>query len=77
MKKSEFLRLFEEVIENDAETLEGSELLKSLQGWDSMAAIGFIAMVDENFDVTISPGDLSNSMTVDDLCKLVGDGLED
>jgi len=73
MQKNEFLRLIEEAIESDPNTLTGEEVLAELDGWDSMSILGFLALVDERLGVAIQPKLLAECKTVDDLVGLVGD----
>jgi acyl carrier protein len=75
MKKSEFLRLLEEMLELDSGTLKGPETLKEVGKWDSVAVMGFIALVDEHFETSISPKRLSECKTIDDLAGLIGDRI--
>ena len=76
MRKQEFLNLLEEeVLEIDPGTLNGSERLSHLEEWDSMAAMSFIAMVDEQFGFTLSAKRLAESETVEDLVALLGDKI--
>lgn len=75
MKKKDFLALLEEVIEADSSTLTGDELINDIEGWDSLAVISFIAMVDENFGVILSAQKISDANTVQDLITLLGDKI--
>ena len=75
MKKSEFLRLLEEMLELDPGTLKGSETLKEVGKWDSVAVMGFIGLVDEHFEIALAAKRLAECKTVDDLAGLVGDRL--
>ncbi|MCX7125542.1 MAG: acyl carrier protein [Gammaproteobacteria bacterium] len=70
MEKKQFLLLLDELLELDNGTLQGSELLADLEAWDSLAAMGFIALVDENCGKIISPSGLVKAKTVNDLIKL-------
>lgn len=71
MTKQDLLAKLGELIEKD-EPLTGQEELASLDGWDSMAVISFMAMADDDFGVTISPKDVAASKTVNDLAALLG-----
>lgn len=73
MTKKEFLNLFEEIIEADPDTLTGGEMLTDLKKWDSLAIVGFIAMVDEKFDITLSGKGIQQSKSIADLVALVGE----
>ena len=72
MDKQEFLRSFEELLELPPSTLNGSELLEGLEQWDSMAGLGFIALVDEKCGVVLANSDIVRCSTVDDLGRLAG-----
>lgn len=76
MNRTEFYRKLDEVIDVTPGTIRGEEKLADLKGWDSLAAVNFIAMVDEAFDITIAPHDLAGCKSVGDLCGLLGQRLE-
>lgn len=71
MSKKVLLNNLEELLELDENTLEGNEPLSTLEEWSSIGMIGFIAMVDENYNLTVSPSDIHKALTVNDLCKLI------
>jgi len=71
MNREELLALLDELLDLPAGTLNGSERLDELQKWDSLAIVGFIALVDEHFDYTISPREFANCRTINDLLGLV------
>lgn len=76
MNKQAFLNEIEEIFELDKNVLTGSETLEELGEWDSLAVMGFIAMVDENFEVILEAERIMSSVTVDDLIALVSVYLE-
>lgn len=71
MTKNEFLREIETVIEADPGTLKGDEALSQVPGWDSMAVMAFIAMVDKKMGVILSPQKLAGCRSVPDLIDLL------
>ena len=73
MHKAEFLASLDEVMQQPPETLRGSEPLDGLPGWDSVALMGFIALVDEKFGVRVTGKQILQCRTVDDLVALTGD----
>lgn len=75
MLKSKFLILLDEMLELEPLTLKGPEVLEAIESWDSLAVVGLIAMVDENFGVTLSPQKIFQSKTVDDIVALLGDQI--
>ena len=73
MDRSKFFTAVEGLLELDPGTLTGEELLTDLPGWDSMAVVGFIAMVDETFGVIVPASQLMQCKTTADLAKTVED----
>ena len=71
MNSNEFLRLFEELLEVDPNTLSGNEILDDIEEWDSLTTIGFISLVDERYGFTVLPQQLARCDTVQDLINLV------
>jgi acyl carrier protein len=72
--KRDFLRHIEEVIDVGPNSLTGNEALSDLP-WDSLAMVGFIAMVDEHLQAPLSTKKLAASKTVADLIALVGNQI--
>jgi acyl carrier protein len=70
MERRRFLTLLDELLEFDSGTLQGNEQLKDLESWDSLAAIGYIALVDENYGKIVSASKLSQAQTINDLINL-------
>jgi len=63
--------LLEEIAEEAPGKWTASEKLRGqLVGWNSLAVVSFLAMVDEKFGVTLSPDAIAESETVDDLIEL-------
>jgi acyl carrier protein len=74
--RQEFIAKFETLVEVDPGTLTGDSLLGQDIHWDSMAIVGFIAMVDENMGFTPAPKDIVKSKTVNDLISIVSLGIK-
>jgi acyl carrier protein len=72
MTMEEFLDQFGELLEMPPGSLRAEDKLSELEGWNSMAMVGFIALVDEQFGKTISPRLFATCSTVADLAKLAG-----
>jgi acyl carrier protein len=72
MTKKEFLNHIEEIIEADPDTLTGGEMLTELKKWDSLAIVGFIAMVDEKFGITLPGKAIQQCKSIPDLVALIG-----
>ena len=71
MSKQKFLLLLDELFEEDPDTLTGDESLAEMEMWDSLTALGFIALVDEEFNIILSGNDIEQCTTINDLVKLV------
>jgi len=75
MTKREFLSEFEEILEAAPGSLKGNEPLNGLEGWDSLAVVSLIAMVDEQFGVTLSPKVIAKAGSISDIVGLLGDKI--
>ncbi len=76
MKYGEFLARLEEVLEMDRGTLKGREKLSDVDGWNSLAILGYIALIDELFSVSINAEEIKKCLVVDDLVMLSGQNFE-
>ncbi len=77
MKRKDFLLRLDELLELPQGSLQGGEDLAAIPRWDSLALIGFIALVDQNFGVTVPAARILDCKKVSDLLGLVGDRLVD
>jgi len=68
--KERFLELLAEIVEADS-PLTVEMVLEDLDGWDSLAILSMISMVDDEFGVVITQKDLKNMVTVGDLVAFV------
>jgi len=74
MELKEFIENFAEAIEfEDVAALSGSTEFKELDEWSSLGALDVIAMVDEEYDVTIAGKDIRGVRTLEELFNLVKD----
>ncbi len=77
MKRADFLLELDEIFEVPPGTTRMDQHLADISGWDSLATISFIAMVDDRFDMVVSGDSLIEAKTVADLAALVSAKLED
>ena len=75
MENNEFLLLLDELLELEPGTVKGSETLDSFEGWNSLAVISFMALVDEHFGISVQPRQIAACTTVSDLMGLLGDRI--
>ena len=76
MNKSQFLKLLDELLEQEPGTLRGDEPLVGLPRWDSLAVIGFIALLDEHFGISVPAAKINSCSSVADLAAIVADKLK-
>ena len=68
----EFVALFaEQFDETDPSEIKASTNFKDLDEWSSLIALSVIAMVYEEFDVTLKGDDVRNSNTVEDIYNAI------
>ena len=68
MDIKEFISNFAEQFDDlDASVLTPETEFKALEDWNSLVALSVIAMIDEEYDVTIKGDDIRNSNTIEDL----------
>ncbi len=72
MQRNEFYLLLDDLLGFDPGTLTGKEVLSDLEEWDSLAIVGFIALVDEEFSIAVPPTRLRECQMVSDLGDLAG-----
>ena len=73
---NEFVELFaEQFYETDASEIQASTVFHDLEQYSSLIALSIIAMIDEEFDVTIKGDDMRASVTVEDLYNKVVEKL--
>ena len=66
MSIKEKIAMLEEIMELDEGTLSLETKLEEVDEWDSIAAISYIAMLDENFSKSISAATINSFVTVAD-----------
>jgi hypothetical protein len=70
MDRLEFLKALDELLQMPHGTLKGAEKLEEVTNWDSVAMIEFVALVDTNNHVTLTPRQIAQCKTIDDLLAL-------
>ena len=72
MEIKEFIENFAaQFDETDPSEIKAETLFHDLDEWSSLTALSIIAMVDEEYDVTLKGNDINDAKTVEDLFKLV------
>lgn len=71
METSKKIALLEEMLEVDAGTITSDMSLDDIGEWDSMAALSFIVLMDEEFGKEINGEDIKKLKTVQDLLNIM------
>ena len=76
LDKKQFLEQFAEMLGVDATDLAPSTQLSSIENWDSVAYLSTMVLLDEKLGVAISPDDLTEARTVQDILNAAGPALK-
>lgn len=72
MELKDFIANFaDQFDETDASELTATTVFRDLEEWSSLIALSIIAMVDEEYDVTLKGDDIRNAKTIEDLFNIV------
>ncbi len=72
MELQDFISNFADQFDDiDASSLKGNTMFKELDDWNSLIALSVIAMIDEEYDVTLKGNDITSSNTIEDLFNIV------
>ena len=72
MELKEFIENFaEQFDETDASVFTAETVFHDLDEYSSLIALSIIAMVDEEYDVTLKGDDMKSAVTIEDLYNIV------
>jgi acyl carrier protein len=72
MELIDFIENFADQFDDtDASMIKAETVFKELDEWSSLVALSVIAMIDEEYDITLKGDDIRNSNTVEDLFNVV------
>lgn len=72
MEINEFIENFANLFdETDPAEITAETAFRNLDEWSSLIALSVIAMVDEEYDITLKGDDIKNATTVSDLFNTV------
>ena len=72
MELKEFIDNFaSQFEETDASAITAGTEFRTLDEWSSLMALSIIAMVDEEYDVTLKGDDMRTAKTIEDLYNIV------
>jgi acyl carrier protein len=73
MNKETFLHKLDEVMSLPKGTIQGDESLGAIKGWDSVALMSFIALLDEELEIRVTGKQVMQCQTISELVTLAGD----
>lgn len=72
MEIKEFIENFaSQFDETDVSEFKADTEFKALDEWSSLTALSIIAMIDDEYEVTIKGDDIKNAETIEDLFNVV------
>ena len=71
MDTPRFMAALHDLFELDSGSISTSAVLQNIDGWNSLTFIGLIAMIDDEFGVTLPPTTILKCQTVADLIDAV------
>lgn len=72
MEIKEFIENFSNQFDDtDASVFTADTVFHDLEEWSSLTALSIIAMVDEEYEVTLKGDDIRNAVTIADLFETV------
>lgn len=66
-----FIEILAEALEMEASELEANNKFRDYKEWDSLAVLSVIAMIKQNYGMTIPRKDFDTLLTVEDLYNYV------
>jgi acyl carrier protein len=74
--RSEFYANLDDILDLPAGTITGSEELKALPTWDSLAVVSYIATVNGLFGLVLKGEQVKATKSIGDLVALCGTNVE-
>lgn len=72
MEIKEFIQNFADQFDDtDASVFKAETVFKELDEWSSLIALSIIAMIDEEYDVTVKGDEIRSAVTIEDLFNIV------
>lgn len=72
MELKEFIEKFADLFDElEATDIQPDTVFKDLDEWSSLTALELIALVDEEFEVSLGGEDIKNAVTLEDLFNTI------
>jgi len=71
MKLEDFLKLLDDLFEQDPGTMKACDSIQDHERWCSLAFMGLIALVDSEYGLTLEPSIVLEARTAEDLYEMI------
>lgn len=71
--KNELISLMADALEKETNDIQLSDKFRDYEEWDSLAVLSMIAMIKQNYDITIPRKDFETINTVEELNSYIQD----
>lgn len=71
MDKKNFLKLFEEFLDKDENTVQMEDKFRDYVEWDSLAFLSTGAMINEEYDIVIPRQEFEELLTIEDIYNYI------
>ena len=66
-----FIQLLSDALEKDSEQINKDDKFRDYKEWDSLAVLSLIAMIKQNYNITIPRKDFDDLKTVSELFEYI------
>lgn len=68
---NEFVEKFAEALEKEVPEIDSNDKFREYEEWDSLAVLSVIAMIKQNYGITIPRKEFDSLLTVEDLYNYI------
>jgi len=71
MIKEKFIELLQETLEIEDREVKLDDKFRDYEEWDSLAVLAVLAMINEEYDITIPRKEFDNMITINNIVKYI------
>jgi len=71
MNKDKFLTLFQETMEMEDQEISVDDKFRDYEEWDSLAVLSVLALINEEFGITLKREELDKLQTIEEMFEFV------
>lgn len=68
---NQFIDKFAEALEKEASEIDSNDKFRDYEEWDSLAVLSVIAMIKQNYGITIPRKEFDTLLTIEDLYSYI------